>query len=95
VVRATSGQINLPQLRSHTGDIFYGSVSELMTSCVCQFIGFAALSFLDGVVEAEATIPSGVSILLLCLCYYGVGFDVIVKQRGCVVQKYARTVVCV
>jgi hypothetical protein len=46
----------------------------------------AALSFLDGVVEAEAVIPSGVSILLLCPRYYDVGFDIMVEQGGCVVQ---------
>jgi hypothetical protein len=39
---------------------------------------------LDGVVEAEAAIPSGVSIL------YGVGSDVMVEQGGCVVQEYVR-----
>jgi hypothetical protein len=40
---------------------------------------------LDGVVEAEEAIPSGVSFLLLCPCYYGVGSDVMVEQGGCVV----------
>jgi hypothetical protein len=50
---------------------------------------------LDGVVEAEPMIPSGVSILLLCPRYYDVGSDVIVEQGGCVVQEYAQTVVCV
>jgi hypothetical protein len=50
---------------------------------------------LDGVVEAEAAIPPGVSTLLLCPRYYGVGSDVMVKQGGCVVQEYAQTVVCV
>jgi hypothetical protein len=44
---------------------------------------------LDGIVEAEAAIPSGVSIFLLCYCYYGVGSDVMVEQGGCVVQEYA------
>jgi hypothetical protein len=44
---------------------------------------------LDGVVKAEAAILSGVSMLLLCHYYYGVGSDVIVEQGGCVVQEYA------
>jgi hypothetical protein len=44
---------------------------------------------LDGVVEAEVTNPSGVSILVLCPRYSGVGSDVMVEQRGCVVQEYA------
>jgi hypothetical protein len=47
-----------------------------------------ALSFLDGVVEAEVVIPSGVSILVLCPRYYGVGSDVVVEQEVCVVQEY-------
>jgi hypothetical protein len=34
---------------------------------------------LDGVVEAEAAIPSGVSILLFFPCYYGVGSDKMVE----------------
>jgi hypothetical protein len=50
---------------------------------------------LDGVVEAEAAMPSGVFILLLCPRYYGVGSDVMVEQGGCVVQEYAQTFVCV
>jgi hypothetical protein len=50
---------------------------------------------LDGVVEAEAAIPSGVSILLLCPRYYDVGSDVMVEQEGCVIQEYAQTFVCV
>jgi hypothetical protein len=55
----------------------------------------AAFNFLDAVVEAEAAIPSGVSIVLLYPRYYGVGSDVMVKQGGCVVQEYAQTFVCV
>jgi hypothetical protein len=50
---------------------------------------------LDGVVEAEAAIPSGVSFLLLYPCYYCVGSDDMVEQGGCVVQEYTQTVVCV
>jgi hypothetical protein len=53
----------------------------------------AALSFLDGVVEVEAAIPSVVSILLLCPHCYSVGSDIMVEQGGCVVQEYAQTVV--
>jgi hypothetical protein len=49
----------------------------------------ATLSFLDGVVEAEATIPSGVSILLLCPRCYDAGSDVMVEQGGCVSREYA------
>jgi hypothetical protein len=45
---------------------------------------------LDGVVEAKVAIPSRVSILLLCPCYYGVGSNVMVEQGGCVVQEYAQ-----
>jgi hypothetical protein len=66
-----------------------------MASCVCRFLGSAAFSFVDGVVEAEAVIPSGVFILLLCPRYYGVGSDVMVEQGGCVVQEYVQTFVCV
>jgi hypothetical protein len=50
---------------------------------------------LDGVVEAEAAIPSGVSFLLLCPRYYGVGSDVMVEQGGCVVQEYTQMFVCI
>jgi hypothetical protein len=49
---------------------------------------------LDGVVEVEATIPSGVSFLLLCPRCYSVGSNVMVEQGGCVVQEYAQAVVC-
>jgi hypothetical protein len=94
VVGATPRQINLPQLHSHTSGVLHGAVSELMISCVCRFLGLAALSFLDGVMEAEAMIPSGVSILLLCPCCYVIGYDIMVEQGGCVVQKYAHTVIC-
>jgi hypothetical protein len=63
---------------------------------VClRFLGSAAFSFLDGIVEAEAVIPSGVFILLLCPRYYGVGSDVMVEQGGCVVQECAQMFVCV
>jgi hypothetical protein len=61
------------------------AVSELMASCVCRFLGSAAFNFLDGVIEAEAVIPSGVFILLLCPHYYGVASDIMVEQGGCVV----------
>jgi hypothetical protein len=57
-------------------------------------LGLAALSFLDGVIEAEAAIPSGVSIVLLRPRCYCVGSDIMVEQGGCVVQEYAQTVVC-
>jgi hypothetical protein len=90
---AAPRQINLLQLQSHTGGVLHGGVSELMASCVCRFLGSAALRFLDGVVEAEAVIPCGVSILLLCPRYYGIGSDIMVEQEGCVVQEYAQMVV--
>jgi hypothetical protein len=64
VVGAAPGRINLPQLHSHTGSVLHDGVSKLMASCVCRFLGLSALSFLDGVVETEAAIPSGVSFLL-------------------------------
>jgi hypothetical protein len=95
VVGAASRRINLPQLHSHTGGVLHDAVSELMASCVCQFLRLAALSFLDGVVEAEVAIPSGVSILLLCPRCYDTGSDVMVKQGGCVAREYAQTAVCV
>jgi hypothetical protein len=66
-----------------------------MASCVCRLLGSAAFSFLDGVIEAKAAIPSGVSFLLLCIRYYGVGSDVMVEQGECVVQEYAQMFVCV
>jgi hypothetical protein len=65
-----------------------------MALCVCWFLGLAALEFLDGVIEAEAAIPSGVSLLLLCPRYYGVVSDVMVEQVGCVFREYVQTVVC-
>ena len=48
---------------------------------------------MDGVDEAAATIPSGVSLLLLCPRCCGVLSDVMVEQEGCVVQEYVQTVV--
>jgi hypothetical protein len=80
VVGAASGRINLPQLHSRTDGVIHGGVSELMESRAYRFLRLAALSFLDGVVEAEAAIPSGVSILLLCPYCYGVGSDVMVGR---------------
>jgi hypothetical protein len=49
---------------------------------------------MDGVGEAAAATPSGVSLLLLCPRCYGVGSDVMVEQGRCIVQEYAQTVVC-
>jgi hypothetical protein len=40
-----------------------------------------AFGFLDGVVKAEAAIPSDVSILMLCPRYYGVGSDAMVEHE--------------
>ena len=93
MVGAVPGRINLPQLHSHTGGVLHGGVSELMASCACRILRSAVLGFSDGVVEAEAAIPSGVSLLLLCPRCYGVGSDVMVEQGGCVVQEYVQTVV--
>jgi hypothetical protein len=84
VVGASPGRISLPQLHSHIGGVLRGDISELMALCVCRFLELAALSFLNGVVEAETTIPSGVSIVLLCPRYYSVGSNVMVEQGGCV-----------
>jgi hypothetical protein len=59
-----------------------------------QYDSFNDNGFLDGVVEAEAVIPSGVFILLLYPCCYGVGSDM-VEQGRCVVQEYPQTIVYV
>jgi hypothetical protein len=67
---------------------------SLLASYVCRFLGLVDLSFLDGVVEAEAAIPLGVSILLFCPCCYDIGSNDMVEQEGCVLQEYAQTVVC-
>jgi hypothetical protein len=80
---------------THTDSVLHGIVSELMASCVCRFLGLADVSFLDGVVEAEAAIPSGMSIVLLCPCYYDVSSDVMVEQGECIVQEYVQMVFCV
>jgi hypothetical protein len=71
VVGAASRRINLPQLHSHTGGVFHGGVSELMASCIYQFLRLAALNFLDGVVEVEAAIRR-------CLSWRHLGVDGIV-----------------
>ena len=47
---------------------------------------------MDGVGEAAATTPSGVSLLLLCPRCYGVISDVMVEQGGFIVREYAQTV---
>jgi hypothetical protein len=39
-----AGQINLPQLYSHTSGVLHGVVSELMASCACQSFRSAAWS---------------------------------------------------
>lgn len=67
------------------GGAHHGGVSELMTSCVCRSFRSAALGFMDDVGEAAAMTPSGVSLLLLCPCCYGVISDVMVKQGGFIV----------
>lgn len=36
VVGAAPGQINLPQLHSHTGGDLHGGVSELLATCACR-----------------------------------------------------------
>jgi hypothetical protein len=48
---------------------------------------------MDGVGEAAAATPSGVSLLLLCPRCCGVVSDIMVEQGGFVVQEYAQTVV--
>ena len=49
---------------------------------------------MDGVGEAAAATPSGVSLLLLCPRCCGVLSDVMVEQGGCVVHEYMQMVVC-
>ena len=49
---------------------------------------------MDGVGEAAATTPSGVSLLLLCPCCCGVVSDVMVEQGGFIVHEYAQAAVC-
>ena len=49
---------------------------------------------MDGVDEAATATPSGVSLLLLCLCCCGVVSDVMVEQGCFVIEEYAQTVVC-
>ena len=90
---AAPGRINLPQPHSHTDGVLHGGVSELMASCLCRSLRSTALGFMDGVDEAAAATPSGVSLLLLCPRCCGVVSDVMVKQGGFVVQKYAQAVV--
>ena len=87
------GRINLPQLHSHTGGVLHGGVSELSASCVCRSFRSAKLGFMDGVGEAAAATPSGVSLLLLCPRCCGVVSAAMVEQRG-FVQEYVQTVVC-
>ena len=48
---------------------------------------------MDGVHEAVAATPLGVSLLLLCPCCCGVVSDVMMEQGGFVVQEYAQAVV--
>ena len=50
---------------------------------------------MDGVGEAAAATPSGVSLLLLCPRCCGVVSDVMVEQGGFVVREYAQTAACV
>ena len=49
---------------------------------------------MDGVGEAAATTPSGVSLPLLCPRCCGVVSDVMVEQGGFVIQECVQTVVC-
>ena len=49
---------------------------------------------MDGVGEAAAATPSGVSLLLLCPRCCGVVSDVMVEQGSFVIQEYVQTVVC-
>ena len=88
------GRINPPQLHSHTGGAHHSGISELMASCVCRSFRSAVFGFMDGVGEAAAATPSGVSLLLLCPRCCGIVSDVMVEQGGFIVQKYAQTVVC-
>ena len=81
VVGATPGQINLPQLFSHTGVVLHGSVSELVALCACRSFRSVAVGFMDGVGEAAAATPSDVFFLLFCPRCCGVVSDAMVDQR--------------
>ena len=82
VVGAAPGQINLPQLYSHTDVVLHGGVSELVALCACRSFRSVALGFMDGVGEAAATIPSDESFLRLCPRCCGVVSGAMVEQRG-------------
>ena len=81
MVGATPGQINLPQLYSHTGVVLHGGVSELVASCACQSFRSVAIAFMDGVGKAAAATPSDEFFLLLCPCYCGVVSDALLEHR--------------
>ena len=82
VVGAAPGQINLPQLYSHTGVVLNGSVSELVALCVYRSFRSVVLGFMDGVGEAAAATPSDGFSLLLCPRCCGVVSGAMVEQRG-------------
>ena len=94
VVGAALGQINLPQLHSHTGVVLHGGVSELVALCVCRSFRLVAVGFMDGVGEAATATTSDGVFLLLCPRCCGVVSGTMVEQRG-FVQEYVQTVVCI
>ena len=94
VVGAAPRRINLPQHHSHSYGVLNGGVSELLASCVSRSFRSAASGFMDGIGEAVAVTPSGVSLLLHCPPCCGVVSDAMVEQGGFVVQEYAHMVVC-
>ena len=91
VVGAAPGQINLPQLYSHTGGVLHGGVSELVAQCACRSFRSVAVGFMDGVGEAAAATPSDGFFLLLCPRCCGVVSGAMVEQRG-FIQEYVQTV---
>ena len=93
VVGAAPGQINLPQLFSHTGVVLHGGASELVVLCVCRSFRSVAVGFMDGVGEAAAATPSDGFFLLFCPRCCGVVSGAMVEQRE-FVQEYVQTVVC-
>ena len=93
VVGAAPGQINLPQLYSHTGGVLHDGVSELVAQCACRSFRSVSVGFMDGVGEAAAMTPSDGFFLLLCPRCCGVVSGAKVEQRG-FVQEYVQTVVC-
>ena len=65
-VGVAPGQINLPQLHSHTGGVLHGGVSELVALCASRSFRSVALGVMDGAGKAAVLTPSDGYFLLLC-----------------------------